>query len=154
TSSTPTSTPGSATTDRSLGGTNMNTRRFLTLAACLPVLALAACSGSSSSGSSGQAGPSTAKITSGGVYRTAVSSSGLTDNLDPVGEDQIGFAFAIYDATVRTLVGFQHENGAAGEQIVPDLATSVPTPTDNGLTYTFHLKPDVKFAPPVNREIS
>ena len=37
---------------------------------------------------------------------------------------------------------------------MPDLATSVPTPTDNGLTYTFHLKPDIKFAPPVNREIT
>jgi peptide/nickel transport system substrate-binding protein len=79
---------------------------------------------------------------------------GLTNNLDPVGETQIGFAFAVYDATLRELVNFRHVNGAAGTQIVPDLATSVPVPTDGGLTYTFHLKPDIKFAPPVNREIT
>jgi peptide/nickel transport system substrate-binding protein len=90
----------------------------------------------------------------GGVYRTAVSSFGFTDNLDPVGEDQIGNAFAIYDAVLRTLVGFRHIEGPAGLQIVPDLATSVPAPTDHGLTYTFHLKSDIKFAPPVNREIT
>ena len=131
-------------------------RRLLILAAaCLPVLAVAACSGGgSSSGSSGPAGTNTGKTAYGGVYRTAVSTFGLTDNLDPVGEDQIGFAFAVYDATLRTLVTFRHENGLAGEQIVPDLATSVPTPTDNGLTYTFHLKSDIKYAPPVNREIT
>jgi peptide/nickel transport system substrate-binding protein len=74
--------------------------------------------------------------------------------MDPVGETQIGFAFSLYDAMIRTLVTFRHETGTAGTEIVPDLATSVPTPTDNGLTYTFHLKSGVKFAPPVNREIT
>ena len=135
------------------------TMRLLAAAGCLLLLALAACSSGGSgssgagSGSSGAAG-STAKATRGGVYRTAVSSFGLTNNMDPVGETQIGFAFAVYDAMLRTLVTFRHVNGAAGTQIVPDLATSVPTPTDNGLTYTFHLKPDIKFAPPVGREIT
>lgn len=90
----------------------------------------------------------------GGVYRTAVSSFGFTDNLDPVGETQIGNAYAIYDATLRTLVDFRHIYGAAGTQLMPDLATSVPSPTDHGLTYTFHLKSDIRFAPPVNREIT
>ena len=128
--------------------------RFAGLAAvgsCL-MLVLAACSGSGHTAQT-SAG-TTAKVTRGGVYRTAVSSFGLTDNLDPVGEDQIGFAFAIYDATLRTLVGFRHIEGPAGTQVVPDLATTVPQPTDHGLTYTFHLKSDIKFAPPVNREIT
>jgi peptide/nickel transport system substrate-binding protein len=93
-------------------------------------------------------------VTSGGIYRTAVSSFGLTNNMDPVGETQIGFAFSVYDAVLRTLVSFRHVTGAAGTQVVPDLATSVPAPTDNGLTYTFHLKPGIKFAPPVSREIT
>jgi oligopeptide transport system substrate-binding protein len=30
--------------------------------------------------------------------------------------------------------------------VVPDLATDVPTPTDNGLTYTFKLRQDVTFS--------
>ncbi len=134
--------------------------RLLAAGGCVLLLALAACSGGSSGGSgsgpSGSTGASSsgAKVTRGGVYRTAVSSFGLTNNMDPVGETQIGFAFAVYDATLRELVNFRHVNGAAGAQIVPDLATSVPTPTDGGLTYTFHLKSDIKFAPPVNREIT
>jgi peptide/nickel transport system substrate-binding protein len=132
--------------------------RLLAAAGCLLLLALAACSGSgggSSGGSSGSASAGTAaKPARGGVYRTAVSSFGLTNNMDPVGETQIGFAFSVYDAMLRTLVTFRHENGAAGAVIVPDLATSVPSPTDNGLTYTFHLKPNIKFAPPVNRVIT
>jgi peptide/nickel transport system substrate-binding protein len=36
---------------------------------------------------------------------------------------------------------------------VPDLATTVPVPTDGGKTYTFHLK-RVKFGPPVNRAVT
>src|SRR5450432_297736 len=137
------------------------TGRALAAGGCLLLMALAACSGSSgggsgspSSGGSSPAATATGTATRGGVYRTAVSSFGLTNNMDPVGETQIGFAFALYDAMIRTLVTFRHESGAAGTQIVPDLATSVPVPTDNGLTYTFHLKPDIKFAPPINRGIT
>jgi peptide/nickel transport system substrate-binding protein len=125
-------------------------RRPVMLIGVLLLLLTAVACGSNGSG----AASTTAKVTSGGVYRTAVSSMGLTDNLDPTGEDQVGFAFSVYAATLRTLVDFPHINGSAGLKIVPDLATTVPTPTDNGLTYTFHLKSDIKFAPPVNSEIT
>ncbi len=135
--------------------------RAIAAAGGVLLLALAACGGGSSGagGSSGSAGGtgssgSGGKVTRGGVYRTAVSSFGLTNNMDPVGETEIGFAFSVYDALLRELVTFRHVNGAAGTQIVPDLATSVPTPTDGGLTYTFHLKSGIKFAPPVSREIT
>jgi peptide/nickel transport system substrate-binding protein len=140
--------------------------RLLAAGGCLLLTAVAACGGSSGGGSASPGGGSSPAASStgtangtgtaarGGVYRTAVTSFGLTNNMDPVGETQIGFAFALYDAMIRTLVTFRHESGAAGTQIVPDLATSVPTPTDGGLTYTFHLKPDIKFAPPINRQIT
>ena len=109
---------------------------------------LAACAGS----------PSTAahagKSSRGGTYRTAVSSFGLTDNLDPTGEYQSGFAWEVYAATLRTLVAYRRVPGPAGTVLYPDLATSVPVPTDGGLTYTFHLKTGIRFAPPVNRAIT
>jgi peptide/nickel transport system substrate-binding protein len=35
--------------------------------------------------------------------------------------------------------------GACGEQVVPDLATAPGAVSDNGLTWTFHIQPDVKF---------
>ncbi len=44
------------------------------------------------------------------------------------------------------LVSFKRAGGGAGTQIVPDLATSVPTPTDEGRTYTFHLRKGIRFS--------
>jgi peptide/nickel transport system substrate-binding protein len=91
----------------------------------------------------------------GGTYNVAFDSSfGFTDNFDPTGE-YLGQAIGIYsNLLVRTLVGYNHVAGAAGNKIVPDLATSVPKPTNGGKTYTFHLKNGIKFGPPVNREIT
>jgi peptide/nickel transport system substrate-binding protein len=44
------------------------------------------------------------------------------------------------------LVAFRRTAGPAGAQIVPDLATTVPKPTDGGKTYTFTLRPGIKFS--------
>ena len=38
------------------------------------------------------------------------------------------------------LVGFQHTGGLEGTTLVPDLARSLPEPTDGGRTYTFQLR--------------
>ena len=55
---------------------------------------------------------------------------------------------------LRTLVGYRDTAGQAGIELVPDLATEIPEPTDGGLKYTFTLKDGVKFGPPVNRAVS
>ena len=89
----------------------------------------------------------------GGVYRTSISSMGLTDNLDPTGENAVSVGFALLAALQKPLIGFNGAAGAAGEVPRPVLAKSVPKPTDHGLTYTFHLR-HVKFGPPVNRAIT
>ena len=39
------------------------------------------------------------------------------------------------------LTAFKRVGGSDGEQVVPDLATSLPAPTDGGRTYTFQLRP-------------
>jgi peptide/nickel transport system substrate-binding protein len=44
------------------------------------------------------------------------------------------------------LVQFQRVGGAAGTKLVPDLATSLPTMSDGGKTYTFHLRKGIKFS--------
>src|SRR4029077_863696 len=44
------------------------------------------------------------------------------------------------------LVGFAKAGGAAGNKIVPDLATSVPVPTNGGKTYLFHIRRGIKFS--------
>ncbi|HEX9123041.1 MAG TPA: ABC transporter substrate-binding protein [Actinomycetota bacterium] len=98
-------------------------------------------------------GGSSSTPTPGGVYRTAINSFGFTDGFDPTGE-YLSTSWEFYQAMLRTLVTYRHVAGVAGTQLVPDLATSVPTPTNGGLTYTFHLKPGVMFGPPVSRPIT
>lgn len=95
------------------------------------------------------------KAVKGGTYRVGWESSfGWTDNFDPTGE-YLANGFAIYsNLLTRTLVGFNHVGGPAGNILVPDLATSVPRPTNGGKTYTFKLKKGIRFGPPVNREIT
>ena len=48
----------------------------------------------------------------------------------------------VYDG----LVGFKRVGGTDGNTLVPDLASALPTPTDNGRTYTFRLREGIKFA--------
>ena len=150
-------------------------RRYLRfavmLAAIVALTALAAGCGSSkksssgsssSSSSSGSSGGSTANTSydngsskKGGTYTVGWEQSfGFTDNLDPTGE-YLGNAWAILNnLLVRSLIGYKHQGGAAGNALIGDLATDVPQPTDNGLTYTYHLRSGIKFGPPVNRVIT
>ena len=44
------------------------------------------------------------------------------------------------------LTAFRRTGGRAGAQVVPDLAQSLPTPSDGGRTYTFALRPGVRFS--------
>ena len=95
-----------------------------------------------------------AAIAAGGTLNVGWEQSfGVTDNFDPTGE-YLGDAWGVLTTEVKTLVGYEHQPGALGNKIVPDLASSVPTPTNGGKTYTFHLKPGIKFGPPVNRAIT
>ena len=44
------------------------------------------------------------------------------------------------------LVGFRRAAGIAGTTPVPDLATTIPDPTDGGRTYTFQLRPGIRYS--------
>jgi peptide/nickel transport system substrate-binding protein len=44
------------------------------------------------------------------------------------------------------LVGFRRAGGVDGAELVPDLATALPAITDNGLSYTFHLRKGVHYS--------
>jgi YVTN family beta-propeller protein len=44
------------------------------------------------------------------------------------------------------LTAFNQASGPAGTQLVPDLATSLPTPTDGGRTYTFMLRSGIRYS--------
>jgi peptide/nickel transport system substrate-binding protein len=124
-------------------------RKTILAAAILALAASIVVAAGSASGSK----TTTAKA--GGVYHVGWESSfGFTDAFDPTGE-YLGNAWALYsNLLLRTLVGYNPVAGAAGNVVVPDLATSVPKPTAGGTVYTFHLKSGIKFAPPVDRVIT
>jgi YVTN family beta-propeller protein len=44
------------------------------------------------------------------------------------------------------LIAFKRVGGSDGAQVVPDLAASLPTPTDGGRTYTFQLRPGIHYS--------
>jgi YVTN family beta-propeller protein len=44
------------------------------------------------------------------------------------------------------LVGYQRVGGLAGNQLVPDLATALPRPTDGGRIYTFRLRAGLRYS--------
>src|SRR5690349_14386259 len=91
----------------------------------------------------------------GGTWRVGIEQSfGFTNNFDPTGE-YLGTGINIYEnLLLRTLVGYKHAPGAEGNQLIGDLATAVPNPTDGGKTYTYTLRSGVKFGPPVNRAVT
>ena len=147
-------------------------RFALMFAAVLALAVLAAGCGSkssdnsssgSSSGSSSSSGSASSASKSydngsadkGGVYRVGWEQSfGFTNNFDPTGE-YLGNAWGLFvNLLLRPLVGYKHQPGAAGHELIGDLATAVPQPSDNGLTYTYKLRKGIKFGPPVNRAVT
>lgn len=130
-------------------GDNNAHRSSLTRRAALLLVAVACTAALAGSGQSRASAPA-----KGGTYRVGWEYSFEDDGFDPTGEDQLGTA-GIYDnLLLRTLVGTNHVAGAAGERLVPDLATDIPAPTNGGRTYTFTLRKGVRFGPPVRRTVT
>jgi ABC-type transport system substrate-binding protein len=114
------------------------------------VAALAAGCGSSSGGT-GSTGASSSAPKQGGTLRVAWQ--GEPTGLDPAIAWEIE-SMGMENMLFNGLLKYASGSGDAGAKLVGDLATEVPVPTNNGLTYTFHLRQGVKFAPPVNRVVT
>ena len=54
--------------------------------------------------------------------------------------------WALAAVTHDGLVGFRRSGGVQGAGLVPNLARSLPAPTDGGLTYTFHLRKGLRYS--------
>jgi YVTN family beta-propeller protein len=75
----------------------------------------------------------------GGTLRVEYSAIQVFDPADPNNVHP-----AIWRATGDGLVALAQASGAA--QLVPDLATAVPVPTDDGRTYVFRLRPGIRYS--------
>jgi YVTN family beta-propeller protein len=75
----------------------------------------------------------------GGTLRVQYTAIGDIDPADPYVVHP-----AIWRAMGDGLVALSQVSGAA--QLVPDLATAVPVPTDGGRTYAFRLRPGIRYS--------
>jgi peptide/nickel transport system substrate-binding protein len=83
--------------------------------------------------------PSNAK---GGTIRFA--NSGDWDSLDPA-DMYYGYAWDFVRYYGRSLVMFKPAAGADGNKLVPDLAESLGTPSDDAKTWTYKIRSGIKF---------
>ena len=67
------------------------------------------------------------------------------DSIDP-GVAYGPSSWSILRMTNDGLVAFNQAGGLAGTQLVPNLALSLPGPTDGGRTYTFRLRPNIRYS--------
>jgi peptide/nickel transport system substrate-binding protein len=108
---------------------------------------MAGCGGSDDSGGSsgGTGGVKQSDAKQGGDLTYLWASD--TDYLDP-GQTYYQAGYEVNFAVNRRLYAQQPDG-----KTVPDLADGEPEVSDDGLTMTIKIKPGVKYAPPVNREV-
>ena len=87
---------------------------------------------------------SLSKAHKGGVLRVNQSGTDF-DTVDP-GLAYVTNDWAMLYTTQMLLVNFPEKNGEAGSVLFPEAATSFPTVSSNGKTYTFHIRPGLKFS--------
>jgi len=127
------------------------TKRLIAAPLLVGLIALAGCGGSdnksssSSSGTPAAGAPDNAK--KGGTL--TILASGDVDYIDP-GQDYYQFGYQVEYSVNRTLYSFAADDTEAR----PDLATSAPEVSSDGKTVTVHIRKGIKYAPPVNREVT
>src|SRR6478735_5626842 len=118
----------------------MRARTVFLLVAVLGLAAtLAACGGSSKSSNS-----TTSAGGAGGTF-LSVAKGAPSGSPDP----QINYTLQEWQLLIFShdgLVAFKRVGGTEGTKLVPDLATSIPKPTDGGRTYTFTIREGIKFS--------
>jgi peptide/nickel transport system substrate-binding protein len=112
-----------------------------TAAAIVALVGAAGCGGSS--GSSSSSSTQAAGAQKGGTL-TILANAGFG-----VADPAQNYTLQEWSLLIDTHDGlsqFQRVAGPAGTKLVPDLATSLPEPTNGGKTYVFHIRKGIKFS--------
>ena len=87
---------------------------------------------------------------SGGTAVVGVPS--YVTSLDPAVRFDVG-SQVVY-ATCASLLNYPDEPGAGGLRLVPDAARALPTVSKDGRSYTFTIRPGMRFSPPSNQPVT
>jgi peptide/nickel transport system substrate-binding protein len=124
-----------------------HTRAALWLVASLVAALVVAACGSSNSGSSNTSKPSTTSSSGGKSGGTITIDSGTAPLSADQGLDFTTQGTELYSVVNTPLLTFRRGvQGAAGAQILPGLAQSLPKITDGGKTLTFQLRSGLKYS--------
>ena len=127
---------------------NPSTRHFRWGAAALTALAVIAAGCGTSSGGGG-GGSSSTPSASAAASHTGGTFTILANPNFGVADPAQNYTLQEWQLLINThdgLTQFKRVGGTEGTKIVPDLATALPTPTDGGKTYVFHIRPGIKFS--------
>jgi ABC-type transport system substrate-binding protein/DNA-binding SARP family transcriptional activator len=92
------------------------------------------------------AGAASLAVHRGGTLTSALFSGGPT-TIDPAASTSTNlFPPLLFGLTNDGLVTLNHASGRDGARLVPDLALAMPAPADGGRTYTFHLRPGLRYS--------
>jgi peptide/nickel transport system substrate-binding protein len=105
-------------------------------------LILAGCSSGKPSASSTSTGTAQAGHKGGTLTILANAGFGAADPAQNYTLEEWELLIDTHDG----LTSFAKVGGAPGTKIVPDLATSIPVPTNGGKTYVFHIRQGIKFS--------
>ena len=125
-----------------LGGTLLQAKFGLAIG-----LLTAACAAAPSATPSGA---SAADVPRGGTLATAFTSR-LTTNLDPQSPEAFLLTEELHRCCLsRTLMSYPGRPTEEGGTVLqPDLASGMPEVSADGLTWIFRLRPDIRYAPPL-----
>ncbi len=126
-----------------------STRQFRWGAAALTALAVIAAGCGTSSGGGGGSGSSSTPSSSAAASHTGGTFTILANSSFGVADPAQNYTLEEWQLLINThdgLTQFKRVGGVEGTKIVPDLATALPTPTDGGKTYVFHIRPGIKFS--------
>ncbi|MDX6491997.1 MAG: hypothetical protein QOD43_2242, partial [Gaiellaceae bacterium] len=81
----------------------------------------------------------------GGTLEVAIPSSSIPGSRDPAEFNGVS-QWQMLSLTNDGLVTYRRVGGLAGAELVADLATAIPQPTDRGRTYTFQLRGGISYS--------
>ena len=77
----------------------------------------------------------------------------VRDHARPCGQVRRRRSQVVY-ATCAMLLNYPDEPGAGGLRLVPDAARALPTVSKDGRSYTFTIRPGMRFSPPSNQPVT